>query len=97
MGSLNDRIQGASLEELRCEIDVINAQLKELLLRRLVVSAAIAEEKRRLGLPIENKEREAEIIRRISEDLEGNCKEHMQKIFRELFVWSKEEQQKIFL
>lgn len=55
-----------NLTNLRDEINKIDKELLTLFIRRMNLVTNIAEIKRENGLPILNKERETEIIRRIS-------------------------------
>ena len=55
------------LEELRRTIARLDAELVDLLARRLQVAAEIGEIKRRLGLPVLDPAREAEVVRRGAE------------------------------
>ncbi len=55
-----------NLTNLRDEIDKVDKELLKLFIRRMNLVTNIAEIKRENGLPIFNKERETEIIRRIS-------------------------------
>ena len=55
-----------NLTNLRNEIDKVDKELLKLFIRRMNLVTNIAEIKKENGLPIFNKERETEIIRRIS-------------------------------
>lgn len=55
-----------NLINLRDEIDKVDKELLKLFIRRMDLVTNIAEIKKENGLPILNKERETEIIRRIS-------------------------------
>ena len=51
-----------TLEEIRCEIDGIDAQLLPLFLRRMECAGQVAAAKREAGLPVLNEERERQIL-----------------------------------
>ena len=55
-----------NLTNLRNEIDKVDKELLKLFIRRMNLVTNIAEIKKENGLPIFNKERETEIIKRIS-------------------------------
>lgn len=80
------------LEALRGEIDGINVRMRELLERRLTVSADIADQKRLLNKPIHDPIREAEILARMAEGTEHP--EAVRAMFELLFELSKSIQSK---
>ncbi|WP_048056129.1 chorismate mutase [Pyrococcus sp. ST04] len=63
------------LKSLRREIDEIDRQIIALLEKRLDIARQIGEIKKNLGLPIEDKEREVEILSRA-----GRFREIFEKI-----------------
>lgn len=56
-----------TLEELRCRIDEIDAELVRLFNARATCALEIGEIKKQLGLPIYQPERELEVLRRVRE------------------------------
>jgi chorismate mutase len=54
----------AALEKLRNDIAAVDDQLVALLARRLALARTIGEVKERLGLPVMDPAREAEVVRR---------------------------------
>ena len=55
------------IEELRREIDGIDEELVRLFVKRMGVSAQVAEYKREKGLPVRNPQRERQLLERVSE------------------------------
>ena len=76
------------LNELRTQIDEIDSKLLDLFLRRMDLSKNIAEVKARDGLPILNKEREREILRRVSER-SGEYELYTHRLFSTVFELSR--------
>jgi chorismate mutase/prephenate dehydrogenase len=64
---MTSRPEAAHLEELRKEIAALDGQLIDILARRLATAAEIGEIKQRLGLPVMDPAREAEVVRRAAE------------------------------
>lgn len=79
------------LEELRNKIDSVDGELAELLLRRLSLSREIGEYKKKNSLPVEDKKREEEIIRRLTENA-GDDGKYIEELYKTMFKLSKETQ-----
>lgn len=77
-----------NLEELRKEINAVDDQLLPLFLKRMELSKLIGQEKQKLGFPIENKIREAEILQAVAEK-SGNMNEYAVQLYEKLFELSK--------
>ena len=77
----NDRIT-----ELRDEINGLNAQIVELLARRVEVARNIGEAKRKRGLPIVDRAREVKVYERVRElaTERGLDPEGVEKVFKEI-------------
>jgi len=60
----DDLSEGERLETLRQAIERLDEELIDLLARRLALAAEIGRAKRRLGLPVLDPAREAEVVRR---------------------------------
>lgn len=81
-----------SLDNIRKEIDKIDAELVPLLKKRMLCSLKVAEIKREQNLPILNEKREAEIIDAVTEK-GGEFGSYIASIYREIMGVSKEAQQ----
>ena len=53
-----------SVDELRRKIDAIDEQIVRLLTERAETAVIVGEEKRRLGIPVQNVERENQVLER---------------------------------
>ena len=81
-----------SLDNVRKEIDKIDAELIPLLKKRMLCSLQVAEIKREQNLPILNEKREAEIIEAVTEK-GGEFGSYIASVYREIMGVSKEAQQ----
>lgn len=81
-----------SLENVRKEIDKIDAELVPLLKKRMLCSLKVAEIKREQNLPILNEKREQEIIDSVF-DAGGEFGSYIATVYREIMGVSKEAQQ----
>lgn len=69
------------IEEARKEIDLIDSELVKLFEKRMKLSAEIAKEKSRKNIPVYDKKREQEILKKIN----GKSTKEMQKFSAELY------------
>ena len=67
-----------TLEEIRCEIDNVDTQMKELFLKRMECARNVAQEKSRTGGDVYVPEREEEIIRKRTEDVKEVQSEYIE-------------------
>ena len=82
-----------SLLEIRKKIDSVDDEIIFLLLKRLQLSKEARDWKSELSLDVEDEEREAEIIDRISKLSKGEIsEENMRKIYSIIFEYSKNDQ-----
>ncbi|MBP3391064.1 MAG: bifunctional chorismate mutase/prephenate dehydratase [Clostridia bacterium] len=81
-----------SLENVRKEIDAIDAELIPLLKKRMLCSLKVAKIKKEQNLPILNEKREQEIIENVTEK-GGEFGSYIASIYREIMGVSKEAQQ----
>lgn len=81
-----------SLENVRKEIDAIDAELIPLLKKRMLCSLEVAKIKKEQNLPILNEKREQEIIENVTEK-GGEFGSYIASIYREIMGVSKEAQQ----
>ena len=80
------------IDERRGQIDEINMELKELLLRRLALARQIGREKAIMGSPVADPRREERILAAVTADCGGDST-YVERIFREIFAVSRECQQ----
>ena len=82
--------------ELRKKLDEIDEKMLNLLEKRMNIIKSVGKIKSKLNIPIEDTERENEIISRLSEHSGKNLSENqLITIFRSVFQSSKIEQKKI--
>ena len=82
-----------SLQEIRKKINSVDDEIIFLLLKRLKLSKEARDWKSELSLDVEDEEREAEIIDRISKLSKGEIsEENMRKIYSIIFEYSKNDQ-----
>ena len=81
-----------SLENIRKEIDKIDAQLVPLLKERMGCSLKVAEIKRQQNLPVLNEKREQEIIDTVT-SAGGEFGSYIASVYREIMGVSREAQQ----
>lgn len=80
------------LDELRGEIDAIDAELTELLRRRLDVSDQVAAVKRESGAVISDPRREREILAAVSRAAGADCSRELRTVYSTIFNVSKARQ-----
>ena len=83
------------LEELRKEINEIDDELISLFERRMAVSAKIGMEKKKKGLLVYDKKREAEVLKRLTSKVPDGAKEDIEALYLKIFEISKGKQEKI--
>ena len=77
------------LEDIRMEINEIDENMRELFVRRLAVSAEVAEAKRAKGTPILNPAREREILARVAKEVGPDMENEARLFFTTLFSISR--------
>lgn len=82
------------LEELRNKIDSVDGEIVPLLLRRLSLSREIGEYKKENALPVEDKKREEEMIRRLTENA-GDDGKYIEELYKIIFKMSREAQNQL--
>ncbi|MBO4554881.1 MAG: chorismate mutase [Clostridia bacterium] len=80
------------LEELRKRIDGVDEQICALLKERFDLVKEVGEAKKNLGVNVENKDREQEIIEAVRNRLPEELKDYAEEIYRTIFKVSKEYQ-----
>ncbi|NLB61442.1 MAG: hypothetical protein GX802_03305 [Clostridiales bacterium] len=92
MSDTNEKIP--TIQDLRKEIDALDAELLALFERRLFIAEQIGSIKRKQALPIEDKQREKQILFKKLKNLEvGGYKKYAEHFFNSLFAISKALQQ----
>ena len=76
------------IHEIRKQIDEIDDVMLSLFLRRMELSKEIAAYKKSHGLPVADKQREREILAKVSEN-SGNMEPYACRLFTTLFQLSK--------
>ena len=69
-GKINMIVRYKNMENLRKEIDLLDEEMLELFLKRMAIVKKIALEKKDLGLPILNQNREQEILGRMTSKID---------------------------
>ncbi|NMD38634.1 MAG: chorismate mutase [Christensenellaceae bacterium] len=83
-----------NLKKLREEIDLIDNELMPLFLKRMGIIAKMAKEKHSLGLEIYSPEREAEILKNVSQK-SGDMEAYATELYNKLFELSRNYQKDI--
>lgn len=84
------------MEEIRAEIDALDEDIASLILKRMDLVAEVAKHKRELDLPIMNKEREEEVIKKALAKIEDADKaRYLKHIYETLLTESKRYQEKL--
>lgn len=86
---------GKKLEDIRAEIDRADEQLEALFLKRMKLSADVAEYKIRRGLPTYRPEREKEILDRVSAQAPAGYAEYARRFFSSIMEISRDYQDKL--
>jgi chorismate mutase/prephenate dehydrogenase len=94
MDQQNKEISEMNLQEIRCEIDQVDSTLKEAFLHRMQLVDRVAEIKSKSGDPIYNPEREAAMIRRLTEDVDPQYISEYEEFIRSLLRISRSYQEK---
>ena len=81
-----------SLEECRMEIDRLDSQIVDLLVRRIYVTNEVAERKKKQNLPIYDQMREELLMRRVRQ-LAGTEYEEVVSAVYETFIQESKKQQ----
>ena len=83
--------QAGDLDTLRLRLDGIDRQLVQLFVRRQELSRDIGAYKAACGLPVQDPEREAQVLRSRG-DLAPERREQVERLYETLMVLSREEQ-----
>lgn len=77
------------LEDIRVNIDNIDAQITELFKQRMDMALEVAKSKQKSGTPVLNKAREKEILRKVSDNLPKDIEGYGRILFNTLFDLSR--------
>jgi len=80
------------LQEIRRQIDGVDDGLSELFVRRMNLSGEVAKEKAARHLPLQDSEREREIVCRLTEGLDDEMAGYVQLLYTDIFNMSKTHQ-----
>ena len=83
------------LEELRLRINDVDEKIVLLLKERFDIAKEIGETKKDLGLDVENKGREEEVVKKVRDMLPGDLKDLAEEIYRTIIKTSKDYQKKL--
>ena len=82
------------IKDIRNEIDQVDKEILELLNKRFKLASDVIEFKKLNNLPIENKQREEEIIKMIGESVDVEINDEVIEIYKEIMKQSKVYQSK---
>jgi len=83
------------LSEIRNEIDIIDKELKDLFEKRMSLSKQVASVKAKSGDPIYKPDREAEIIDKLSKDINEDYREDYIGWIKQMLLSSRNYQKKL--
>lgn len=78
-----------NLDEVRQRINGIDDEIAKLYLERMALAVDVAKNKIKDGLPVENSEREKQIISRVTADMPDQMKLYCKQVFETMFETSK--------
>lgn len=83
------------LEELRLRINDVDEKIVLLLKERFDIAKEIGETKKNLGLDVENKGREEEVVKKVRDMLPDDLKDLAEEIYRTIIKTSKDYQNRL--
>lgn len=83
------------LQDIRAELDAIDNQLVELYLKRMGLSAEVAESKARTGKAVNDSDRENKIVYRVSQKAPEELRLYIKELYSAIFCTSKAYQSKL--
>ena len=81
-----------NLDEIRAEISAINDEMLALFVKRMELSAQVAQYKIANGLPTLDRKREEAILQKVADNTDEEFRQYALKFFREVMNLSKEYQ-----
>ena len=85
-------MENLNLEEIRKEISAINDEMLALFVRRMELSAQVAEYKKANGLPTLDRKREEAILQKVADNTGDDFRQYAIQLFRTMMDLSKEYQ-----
>ena len=86
-----------NIDELRREIDGIDDRILTLFERRMEIAKEIGQYKKEKGLPVQNSEREREILHRLNEKAQPELAEYVKSLYSSLFEMSRDYQNNLYV
>ncbi|MCL2013354.1 MAG: chorismate mutase [Oscillospiraceae bacterium] len=83
------------IEQIRHELDCIDNELLRLFEQRMALAEKVGQYKKEYSLPVIDKEREAQVLKRMSASVNPKLAEYIKPLFISLFEVSKAYQNKI--
>lgn len=77
-------------QEIRAEIDALDAQITALFCRRMALCRQIGGIKQTEGLPLQDSVREAEVLANVAAQAGDEMEEYAVWLYREIFILSRE-------
>ena len=84
-----------NIDELRLEIDAIDKQLTALFEKRMETAAAIAKYKQENSLPVFNREREREVLNKVTDSVAPEFQGYTKTLYQTIFNLSRSYQKKL--
>lgn len=86
-------MENLNLDEIRGEISEINDEMLALFVRRMELSAQVAQYKKANGLPTLDRKREEAILQKVADSTSDEYRRYALKFFRDIMDLSKEYQE----
>lgn len=84
-----------NLDEIRVEISRINEAMLALFVKRMELSAQVAQYKKQNGLPTLDRKREEEILQKVADSTDDEYRQYALQFFKNLMDLSKDYQEKL--
>ena len=84
-----------NLDEIRVEISRINEAMLALFVKRMELSAKVAQYKKQNGLPTLDRKREEEILQKVADSTDDEYRQYALQFFKNLMDLSKDYQEKL--
>ena len=84
-----------SIENLRNEIDAVDSQLVSLFEKRMEIAGRIAEYKKENSLPVFDKSREEEVLKKLADRSDEEMKDYVVSLYERIFELSRSYQEKL--
>jgi len=84
-----------SIESLRNEIDAVDSQMVSLFEKRMKIAGRIAEYKKENSLPVFDKSREEEVLKKLADLSDEEMKDYVVSLYEKIFELSRSYQEKL--